>query len=76
MEVWVRRDPTGFETFDMEGVEELEEHMKGLVSFGPLEDSSEVCVEITCTWAEAKDMLSLPFFSKIWFDPKSPRLQT
>jgi len=76
LNVWVRRDPIGFETFAMEGIEELEEQLKGLVSFKPLDDKAEVCAEITGPWGEIKDLLSQPFFSKTWFDPKSPRFRT
>jgi hypothetical protein len=75
MNVWVRRDPVGFETFDMEGIEELEEQLKGLVAFKPLDDKSEVCAEITGTWGEIRELLSQPFLKNIWFNPESPRFK-
>ena len=75
LNLWVRRDPTGFDTFDMEGIEELEEQLKGLEAFKPLDDKSEVCAEITGPWGEIRELLSQPFFKKIWFDPESPRFK-
>jgi len=33
LNVWVNRNPTGFETFDMKGIEELEEQLKGIDTF-------------------------------------------
>lgn len=75
LDVFVHRDPTGFETFDMEGIEELEEQLKGIDTFKPLDDKQEVHVEITGPWEEIRELLSQPFFKKIWFDPESPRFQ-
>lgn len=75
LNVWVRRDPTGFETFDMEDIEELEEQLKGLEAFKPLDDKSEVCAEITGPWGEIRELLSQPFLKNIWFNPESPRFK-
>jgi len=75
LNVWVNRDPTGFETFDMEGIEELEEQLKGIDTFKPLDDKQEVYVGITGPWGEVRELLSQPFFNKIWFDPNSPRFK-
>lgn len=72
MEVWVTRSLSGFETFDMEGIEELEVMLKGLAVSKPLTDQEEVTVEITGSWAEIKELLSQPVFNKVWFDPSSP----
>ena len=73
MEVFIHRSPTGFETFDMEGIVELEEQLKGMETFKPLDDEREIHVEITGPWGEIRELLSQPFFNKIWFDPESPR---
>lgn len=67
MIVWVHRDPSGFETNDLAGIEELEEHLKGIETFEPLEDDQNVHVEITGTWGEIKELLSQPLFKGIWF---------
>lgn len=75
MNVFVHRDPTGFETFDMEGIEELEEQLKGIDTFKPLGDEQEVHVEITGEWGEIRELLSQPFFGKIWFNPESPKFK-
>ena len=66
---------TGFETFVMEDIEELEEQLKGLEAFKPLNDKSEVCAEITGPWEEIRELLSQPFLKKIWFNPESPRFK-
>lgn len=75
LDVFVHRAPAGFETFDMEGIEELEEQLKGIDTFKPLDDKQEVHVEITGPWEEIRELLSQPFFKKIWFDPESPRFK-
>jgi len=75
LDVFVHRNPTGFETFDMEGIEELEEQLKGIDTFKPFDDKQEVHVEITGPWGEIRELLSQPFFKKIWFNPESPRFK-
>lgn len=75
LDMFVHRAPTGFETFDMEGIEELEEQLKGIDTFKPLDDGQEIHVEITGPWGEIRELLSQPFFNKIWFDPTSPRFK-
>lgn len=74
MEVFVHRSPTGYQTFDMEGIEELEEHLRNVHTLQPLDDNDEVHVEITGKWGEIRELLSQPCFKEIWFDPRrSPR---
>lgn len=75
LDVFVHRDPSGFETFDMEDIKELEEQLKGLDTFKPLDDKEEVHVEITGPWSEIRELLSQPYFNRIWFDPSSPRFK-
>lgn len=75
LDVFVHRNPSGFETFDLEGIEELEEQLKGIDTFKPLDDKQEVHVDITGPWGEIRELLAQPCFKRIWFDPKSPRLQ-
>lgn len=70
MDIFVHRNPTGCETFDLEGVAELEEQLKGMDTFSPLDDKAEVHLEITGTWGEIRELLSLPYFKDIWFRPK------
>lgn len=70
MEIFISRSPTGTITSQLEDLNELEEVLSSLNTFGPLEDKSEVKVEITGTWAEIKDLLSNPCFGDTWFDPK------
>lgn len=71
MDVFVNRNPTGCETFDLEDLKELEEQLGSFSALGPLDDKSEVKVEITGTWAEIKELLSQPYFKDIWFDPET-----
>jgi len=69
MDVFVYREPKGFETRDLEGIEELGEQ---LTNYGPLTDGTEVKVEITASWRKIKELLSLVEFSlteDIWFNP-------
>ena len=73
LDVFVHRDPRGFEAFDMEGIEELEEQLEGIDTFSPLDDKSEIHVEITGTWGEIRELLSQPCFKDIWFDPTRRR---
>lgn len=73
MDVFVHRAPYGFETLKLEDTEELEEMLKGIETFEPLGDREEVHVEITGEWGEVKELLSQPFFKKIWFDPNAPK---
>ena len=70
MEVFINRNPTGCETFDLEDLKELEEQLGSFSALGPLEDKSEVKVEISGTWGEIKELLSQPYFKDIWFDPR------
>lgn len=70
MDIFVHRSPTGCQTFDLEGVEELEEQLKSCDTFEPLDDKSEVHVDITGTWAEIRQLLSQPYFKDRWFDPR------
>ena len=72
MEVFIRRNPIGYTTGDLEDVEELEEKLRGLQSFHPLSDAEEVIVEVTAPWGTIKRLLAEPFFNSIWFDPKKP----
>lgn len=70
MEVFVNRDPTGYVTFELEDIEELEEQLAAFSKPQPLELSSQVRVEITGTWSEIKVLLGQPFFNDFWFDPQ------
>ena len=70
MEIFVHRNPTGCETFDLEDPKELEEQLKSFDALGPLDDKSEIHVEITGSWGEIKELLSQPCFKDIWFDPE------
>lgn len=70
MDVFVNRNPSGCETFDLEDLNELEEQLKSFSAHGPLDDRSEVHVEIRGNWAEIKELLSQPCFKDIWFDPR------
>jgi len=73
MEVFIHRTPVGYTTVGLEGVEELEEKLQGLVTFEPLNDDEEVTVEITGRWGKIKSLLSGPAFADIWFNPdRSP----
>ncbi|GAI80668.1 unnamed protein product [marine sediment metagenome] len=60
MDVFVYREPKGFETRDLEGIEELGEHL-GI--YGLLTPDTEVKVEITASWQKIKELLSLVEFS-------------
>ena len=71
MEVFVHRDPTGYQTFDMEGIDELEEHLKSVETFEPLDDNEEVHLDITGRWSEIRELLSQDCFKEIWFDPRT-----
>ena len=73
MDIFVHRNPTGCETFDLEDIAELEEQLKGMDTFKPLDDKSEIHVEITGTWGEIRELLSQPCFKDIWFDPTRRR---
>ena len=64
MDVFVYREPKGFETRDLEDIDELGEQ---LTNYGPLTDDTEVKVEITASWREIKGLLSLPGMEAIWF---------
>ncbi len=68
MEVFIYRSPTGCETFDLEDIKELEEQLGSFSAVGPLQDTSEVKVEITGTWGEIRELLSDSCFKDIWFD--------
>lgn len=70
MDIFVNRSPTGCETFDLEDMNELEEQLGSFSALGPLDDRSEVKVEITGAWGEIKEFLSQPCFKDIWFDPE------
>ena len=72
MDVFVHRNPTGCETFDLEDIKELEEQLKSFDVLEALNDKSEVHVEITGTWEEIRELLSQRFFEKVWFNPESP----
>ena len=73
MDVFVYREPKGFETRDLEGIEELGEQ---LTNYGPLTDDTEVKVEITAPWREIKGLLELPEMEAIWFNAKTdPRFR-
>jgi len=67
MDIFVYREPKGFETKDLEGIEELSEQ---LTNYGPLTDETEVKVEITASWREIQGLLSLPEMEAIWFIPQ------
>ncbi|GAI92337.1 unnamed protein product, partial [marine sediment metagenome] len=65
--------PTGCTTCDLEGIEELEEQLRGSTPLDPLTDDEEVRVEITGRWGKIKSLLSGPAFADIWFNPdRSP----
>lgn len=70
MDVFINRNLTGCETFDLEDLNELEEQLKSFDALKPLDDKSEIHVEITGTWGEIRELLSQPCFKDIWFDPK------
>ena len=70
MEIWIRRgSPCGFLTNQMEGVEEMEEQLRGIETFRPLQETEEVTVEITGSWGEIKRLLNEPAFKDVWFKP-------
>lgn len=73
MEVFVHRNPTGCETFDLEDIRELEEQLGSFSALGPLDDKAEVKVEITGNWGEIRVLLSQTIFKDIWFDPQRRR---
>ena len=73
MEIFINRNPTGCETFDLEDIKELEEQLKSFDALAPLDDKSEVHVEITGTWGEIRELLSQPYFKDIWVDPTRRR---
>jgi len=54
----------------MEGVEELEEHLRGVETFEPLQETEDVTVEIIGRWGELKGLLSEPAFKDVWFKPE------
>lgn len=68
MEVFVNRNPTGCETFDLEDINELAEQLGSFSAVEPLEDKSEVKLEITGNWGEIRQLLSEPCFKDIWFE--------
>ena len=68
MEVFVHRDPTGYVTKELEGIDELEELLRRLESLSPLDDDAEVRVEITGRWGKIKALLAGPSFADIWFN--------
>jgi len=68
MNVFINRNPTGCETFDLEDIKELEEQLGSFAGLTPLDDKSEIHVEITGTWGEIRELLSQPCFKDIWFD--------
>jgi len=67
MEVFVHRQPTGYNTSELKDIQELGEF---LTNFGPLGDDDEVIVEITAPWRLIRELLSGPMFSDIWFSPE------
>jgi hypothetical protein len=73
MNVWVNREPTGCETFDLEDINELEEQLGSFNALDPLTELSDIKVEISGTWKEIKELLSQPFFKDIWFNPQRLR---
>lgn len=74
MDVWVNREPTGCETFELEDIQELGEQLGSFSALKLLDDKSEVKVEITGTWGEIRELLSQPFFKDIWKKKmKTPR---
>ncbi|GAJ20900.1 unnamed protein product, partial [marine sediment metagenome] len=70
MEVFVHRAPTatGYLTYELEGVVELEEMLNSSTLNKPLTDDEEVSVEITGRWGKIKPLLSGPAFADIWFN--------
>lgn len=66
MDVWINREPTGCQTFDLEDVNELEEQLGSFPVLEPLTDESQVKLEITGTWKEIKNLLSQTCFDSIW----------
>lgn len=67
MEVFVHRQPKGYFTKELEGVQELGEL---LTNYGPLGDEDEVIVMISAPWRIIRDLLSSPMFSDVWFSPE------
>ena len=73
MDVFVYREPKGFETRDLEDIGELAGQ---LGQYGLLTPDSEVKVEITAPWREIKGLLELPQMEAIWFNPETdPRFR-
>ena len=70
MEVFIHRSPIGVETFDLEDIQELEEHLKGFDTFKPLSDKEEITVEIKGSWGEIRELLSHSCFQNIWSKQK------
>jgi len=66
MDVFINRNPTGCETFDLEDIKELEEQLGLFTGLTPLDDKSEIHVEITGPWREIRELLSQPCFKDIW----------
>ena len=74
MDVFVNRNPTGCETFDLKDIWELQDTLGSFSPLSPLDDKSEIKVEITGTWGEIRELLSQPLFKGIWMKPrKTPR---
>jgi len=73
MDVWVNREPTGCEIFELEDIQELEEQLGSFGALKPLDDKSEIKVEITGTWGEIRELLTQSFFKDIWFNPRRIR---
>ena len=66
MDVFVHRNPTGCETFDLGDIAELEEQLREMDTFRPLDDKAEIHVEITGTWGEIRELLTQPCFKDVW----------
>lgn len=66
MDIFINRNPIGCETFDLEGINELEEQLSSFSGLKPLDDKSEIHVDIDGTWGEIKKLLSQPCFKGIW----------
>ena len=71
MEIFVRRGgPSGFLTNQMEDLDEMEEQLRIIETFHPLQETEEVIVEITGKWGDVKQLLSEPAFQDVWSKPE------
>jgi hypothetical protein len=69
LEVFVHRSPSGFKTQELGDIEELEEQLKKLDTFEPLNENEEITMEVKGPWWIIRLLLQQPLLKDIWFDP-------